>query len=281
MPQAQEAQLAGARALQRSADLPLWAQLLADLRRRLQAGEFESWFPGELALVEQYAVSRHTVREALRHLRAEGVVTAARGRRPRLAKPVAIAQPVGVLYSLFAAVEAAGLEQTSVVRTLDIRSDALVAVRLGQEESCPLVYLERVRLADRVPLALDRVWLPASVAGSLLEADFSHTSLYAELAQRTGLHLTWGQETIRAVVPRPAERATLSLPAHAAALSIDRLGCADGAPVEWRRTLVRGDRFMLTAEATARTGYRLDVAGRALALDGSAPWRGWTTPPVG
>lgn len=264
MPRTPEEPVVGARPLDRSADLPLWAQLLADLRRRLDAGEFASWFPGELALVEQYAVSRHTVREALRHLRAEGVVTAARGRRPRLAEPAAITQPVGVLYSLFAAVEAAGLEQTSVVRALDIRVDGVVAPRLAQEESSPLVYLERVRLADRVPLALDRVWLPASVAGSLLEADFSHTSLYAELAERAGLHLSWGQETIRAVVPAKAERAALSLRSDAAALSIDRLGCADGVPVEWRRTLVRGDRFMLTAEASARTGYRLDVAGRAL-----------------
>jgi GntR family transcriptional regulator len=84
------------------------------------------------------------------------------------------------------------------------------------------LYLERRRLAGDEPLALDRVWLPASLAKPLLEADFTHTSLYAEQTQRTGI----------------------------------RLDHAHGTPVEWRHTLVRGDRFALTAEFSAGSGYR-------------------------
>src|SRR5215831_6057450 len=121
-PSAGAAQQAGsptataARRLDRRSPLPLWAQLRADLRRRLDAGAFDEEFPGELALVEEYGVSRHTVRSALRDLRAEGIVVAERGRRPRLASHDLIAQPLGTLYSLFALVEAAGLRQTSIVR---------------------------------------------------------------------------------------------------------------------------------------------------------------------
>jgi len=59
-----------ARALDRAAGEPLWAQLLGDLRRRLDLDEFRTAFPGELALVAEYGVSRHTVREAVRRLRA-------------------------------------------------------------------------------------------------------------------------------------------------------------------------------------------------------------------
>ncbi len=159
---------------------PLWAALLADLRERLAAGEFDDAFPGELALVEQYGVSRHTVREALRHLRAEGTVTAARGRKPRLA-PAEVEQQLGAMSSLFAAVEAAGLEQRSVVRALQVRADGVIATRMRLEESTPLVYLERLRLAGDEPLALDRVWLPAELASPLLDVDFTHTALYTEL----------------------------------------------------------------------------------------------------
>ena len=78
---------AGAHELDRRGATPLWVQLLADLRRRLGAGEFSDAFPGELALVAEYRVSRHTVREALRRLREEGLVVAERGRPPRLASP--------------------------------------------------------------------------------------------------------------------------------------------------------------------------------------------------
>ncbi|GAY10962.1 predicted transcriptional regulator of N-acetylglucosamine utilization, GntR family [Pseudonocardia sp. N23] len=79
---------------------------------------------------------------------------------------------------MFASVEQAGHEQRSIVHTLDLRADGSVAARLGLEVSTPLVYLERLRLADDEPLALDRVWLPGSLAAPLLDVDFSHMALY-------------------------------------------------------------------------------------------------------
>ena len=245
------------RTLDRSGSVPLWRQLQQELVARLTAGEFADHFPGELALVEEYDVSRSTVRQALRQLRADGVVVAERGRQPRVAPVPEIHQPVGALYSLFASVEAAGLSQDSVVRVLDVRADALVAERLNLEGSTPLVYLERLRLAGGEPLAIDRVWLPASLASPLLDADFRHTSLYGELAARTGVRLDAGQEDVHAVMPRPAESAQLRCPAGTALFAINRLGLSQGEPVEWRQTLVRGDRFALTAEFTAQFGYRL------------------------
>ena len=78
---------AAARPLDRGSPTPLWAQLRADLRRRLAAGAFGEAFPGELALVADYEVSRHTVRSALRELRADGIVVAERGRRAAACRP--------------------------------------------------------------------------------------------------------------------------------------------------------------------------------------------------
>jgi GntR family transcriptional regulator len=191
------------------------------------------------------------------------VVISARGRNPRLAGPVEIEQPLGAVYSLFAAVEAAGLEQRSVVRTLDIRADGVMAARLGLEESTPLVHVERLRLAGGEPLALDRVWLPADLARPLLDADLSHTALYAELEERCGVRLTGGQEHIRAIAPSLAEARLLDLGPGTAALAIDRLGARAGTPLEWRHTVVRGDRFAVVAEFSAG-GYRLDLAAPPL-----------------
>jgi GntR family transcriptional regulator len=247
----------GARLLDRRSPLPLWAQLRDDLHRRLAAGAFRDTFPGELALTTEYAVSRHTVRAALRELRADGVVVAERGRRPRLAGPAGIAQPLGALYSLFASVESAGQRQTSLVRARELCADGVVADRLGLAGDTPLFRLERLRLAGGEPLALDTVWLPADVAAPLLEADFTHTALYDELAARTGLRLESGREHIRSVVPSPAQRRLLHIPPATGALAIDRLGYAAGRPVEWRQSLIRGDRFSLVAEFSPGSGYQL------------------------
>ena len=247
--------------LDRESPVPLWAQLHDDLRRRLEAGEFAETFPAEMALVAQYEVSRNTVREAMRRLRSDGVVVAARGRRPRLAGETAIVQPLGALYSLFASVEASGLEQRSVVRALDIRTDADAASRLDRSPTSSLLFLERLRLAGGEPLALDRVWMPAELGAPLLEVDFSHTGFYDELLDRAGVALTGGREQIRAVVPNAEDSALLGLIPDVAALAIDRLGCAKDGPVEWRHTLVRGDRFSVVAEFSARDGYQFDLDG--------------------
>lgn len=246
--------------------------MLADLRSRLADGEFGEAFPGELALTVEYGVSRHTVREALRHLRAEGTVTAARGRKPRLA-PVEVEQQLGALSSLFAVVEAAGLEQRSIVRALDVRRDGVIATRLMLEESAPLVYLERLRLAGVEPLALDRVWLPADVAGPLLTVDFTHTALYAELLMHCGLRLTGGREQVRAVMPLRGERALLHLPVGVALLAVERTGCLHGRPLEYRQTVVRGDRFAVTAQYDGRSVQLSadDRSGRTSALPSRTP----------
>ena len=254
----------GPSVLDRRSPLPLWAQLDADLRRRLDAGEFTGAFPAEYALVAQYAVSRQTVREALRRLRAEGVVTAERGRAPRVVPPPLFTQPLGALYSLFSSVEARGTEQRSHVRRLELTRDGTVATRLGLEESTPLLFLERVRLAGGEPLALDRAWLPADLARPLLEADFTHTSLYDELALRCGVRLAGGEEQIRAVVGSAADRRSLRLPSGVALLAVDRTACAAGVPVEWRQTLVRGDRFTVTVAFSPSSGAHVALSGQHL-----------------
>ncbi|MGE3286531.1 MAG: GntR family transcriptional regulator [Pseudonocardia sp.] len=247
------------RSLDRDHPLPLWAQLQADVLRRLRAGAFDDRFPGEQELVADYGVSRHTVREALRRLRADGILESGRGRGTRLRRP-AIEQPLGAFYSLFRSVEAQGIEQRSVVRALDVRVDADVAARLQRPDGTELVHLERLRLADGEPLALDRTWLPRSVAGPLLDADLTRSGLYDELARLTGTRLTGGTESIRAVVPPADVRRLLGMPPGMAAFEIHRLGCLRNQPVEWRETVVRGDRFTVTAQWSDREGYRMDVA---------------------
>lgn len=233
----------------RGPKLPKWAQVLADLRRRLDAGEFEALFPTDVELVEAYGVSRHTVREAVRHLQAEGLLERYRGRGSFVVEKV-VEQPVGTLYSLFRSVEESGMLQESTVRYLETRHDELAASMLGCP-GAPLVYLERVRLADGEPLALDCSWMPASVAAPLLEADFTHTALYEQLAVRCGVRLTSGWERVLPVLPDRRQRQLLGLGGSQPAFSIERLARSGERPVEWRHGVVRSDRFYFVTRWSA------------------------------
>ncbi|MBA3741737.1 GntR family transcriptional regulator [Sporichthya sp.] len=248
------------RELDRASATPLWAQLEEDLQRRLADGAFEMAFPGEHELAGEYGVSRHTVREALRRMRASGVVDSTRGRGSSI-RHAAIEQPLGALYSLFRSVEATGVEQRSKVRVLEVRRNPAVSEALGIDPDSELVFLERLRLADGEPLALDRSFLPRSVGEPLLAGVFEHTSLYGELARLTGIRLNGGREAITAVVADSPTRRLLGIKSDVAVLAVTRIGCLDGRPLEFRESLIRGDRFSLSAEWPGTAGYRVDVAG--------------------
>ncbi len=249
--------------LDRRSPLPLWAQLAEALTRRLDDGEFAGQLPTETRLMAQYGVSRHTVREALRRLRDAGRLEATRGRGTYVTD--GLQQRLGALYSLFRQVEAAGMTQTSRVLALDVRTDPARAEHLHLGATVELVHLERLRLVDGEPLAVDRAWLPADLARPLLDADFTRTALYDELARRCGVRPAGGQERLRARLPGSDSRRLLELPADVAVFEIERLSCADGRRVEWRETQIRGDRYSVTVEWTP------PVVGRApgLALEGT------------
>ena len=251
-----------ARPLDRSSPLPLWAQLRDDLIRRVRAGAFEDGFPGELQLMDEYRVSRHTVRDAVRRLREAGLVDAGRG-RPSVVRSVAIEQPLGSLYSLFRVVESQGMRQRSDVVAQGLVTEPAIARRLGIDDASELFHLSRVRYANEEPLACDRVWMPAEVARPLLAADFTHAALYDELASRCQIRLDGGSERITAVRPERSLRTRLGLPPDVACLAIERVGTLDRRPLEFRLTEIRGDRYAVTTEWSTSTGYQVGAAERS------------------
>jgi GntR family transcriptional regulator len=243
----------------RTDPLPLWAQVLADLQNELAAGRFGERFPTDNELVARYGVSRQTVREAVRRLTDAGVLERRRGRGTRVRN---FHQIGGSLESLFEQIEAQGAAQHSIVRTRAVVAAPEVAARLHQPADAKLVHIERLRLADGEPLALDRSWLPHAVAADLLDADLSHTGIYVELLRRIGVDVDGGSEQIRPVRPTAADAKLLELPPAQAAFSIERVATAGGGPVEWRHSLVRGDRYTIT--------FNLSRAPRPPA---TIPWR--------
>lgn len=245
--------------LDRSSALPLWSQLENELRRAIDAGEFDERFPTDLELTRRYDVSRHTVREAVGRLKADGLLTRVRGRGTVVERPE-FEQRLGALYSLFSSIEASGVEQRSEVLTVGMVANADVAGRLDVDPATELFRLRRVRLADDEPLAIDTAWLTAELGRPLLDADFSHTALYDELERRGLGRPDRGWERIAPVLPSPDERDVLGSGADEAAFQVERLGLRGDAPVEWRVTLIRGDRYRFFADWSASQSSALRLA---------------------
>jgi GntR family transcriptional regulator len=247
--------------LDRNSPMPLWAQLESALKGRLDAGEFDDRFPTDNELVGEYGVSRHTVREAIRHLNASGILRRERGRGTVINRSEFI-QPLGALYSMFESVEASGAVQRN--RVIELREDLnpAVAEQLELPADAPLLFLERLRFADDEPLAIDRAWLPLKIGAPLLKSDFEHTALYDELELRCGIRPEAGWERIAPLLPSPEERKLLAMRRGEAAFFLERLSTSNGRPLEWRTTTVRGDRYRFVSRFEAGVAPSLVAAER-------------------
>ncbi|HEX2052894.1 MAG TPA: GntR family transcriptional regulator [Actinomycetota bacterium] len=235
------------RPLDRDSPMPLWAQLFDELTRRMAAGAFAQRLPTDQELMATYEVGRQTVREAVRRLGESFALDRRRG-RGTFVRDAQFRQPLGTAYSLFQAIESQGVEQVSVVRSRELRTDAVMAAELEVEPDEPLFYLERLRLAGGVPLAIDRLWIPAQIAAPVMDTDFSHTALYAELSEKAGIVATRGTEVIHPIVPIPSVAKLLQMPNGTAAFSIVRKTWLGERPLEHRDTIIRGDRHAFVSE---------------------------------
>ncbi len=184
----------------------------------------------------------------MRRLEIDGLLVRQRGRGTSLTHPV-LEQPLHSLYSLASSMRSQGIEERSEVRAVArVAAPEEVATELGISPGGPVVYVERVRLAGGEPIAWDRSWLPAAMADPLVVIDLTHGSIYDVLAAHCAVRITGGWERIRPVVPSAPERELLALPDDVAAFAIERLVLAGETPVEWRRSLIRGDRYSLLAQ---------------------------------
>ncbi len=228
--------------MDRSSPLPLWAQLLEDLRERINAGEFAVRFPTDKEMIEQYRVSRQTVREAVRRLEQEGVVVRRRGRGTNLTDK-RFYQQLGTVYSLYRELEKMGHVQGSKILAQGTKHDSALAHEFGVPDDHLFFYLERIRFADLEAVAIDRLVMPMKFAAALAEANFEHTGLYDELEKRAGIVPTTGEERLTPVILSAEEATLLSCNEPTAGMRIQRTTYYGGEKLEKRETVVRGDRY--------------------------------------
>lgn len=250
----------GARPVHRGCGRPLWIQILEDLRRRLSDGEFIHSFPGEHVLVAEYDVSRHTVREALRVLRTEGVVSADRGRRPHHVQSAADVVSMGAVRRFSELLELAGHRLRGVVCVRDARRDPSAAAALGLDQGVTLIHLERLRLVGDEPVAVDRSWLPERFGAPLLDADcaeIADSDLHLRLC---GVRATSGHERIFPIALAVAEQRLFGVDSSEVACAVERVSFAGTAAVELRRTILSSRWFGVTATFSVPDGYRMDLS---------------------
>src|SRR4051794_7622641 len=266
--------------------VPLHHQVYLDLRAALDAGE---WRPGDLLpperqLAGRYGCSLITVRRALSELAREARLERTRGRGTTVLQP-RIERDFAGTRSFSEEMQDRGLDpETRLVAARPESAGEHVAAALGIEPGSPTLYVERLRGAAGEPLLLEQVHLSAERFPGLLASDLEGGSLYDLLTSRYGIRIARARESLEPVLLHAREARLLGQPRRTPALLIEGITfSAEGQPVEFARSYVRGDRTRYYIErVVVRSSWQTDP-------DGSTP-RNWgpprppiepTTPPFG
>ncbi len=233
--------------------VPLHHQVYLDLRAALDNGEWRAGdlLPPERQLAGRYGCSLITVRRALSELTREGRIQRTRGRGTTVLQP-RIERDFGGTLSFTEEMQDRGLDpETRLIGA---------AAALGIEPGSPTLYVERLRVAGGEPLLLEQVHLPAERFPGLLASDLEHGSLYDLLTARYGTRIARAREALEPVLLRAREARLLGQRPRAPALLIEGTAFgADGAPVEFARSYVRGDRTRYYVErVVVRASWQAD-----------------------
>lgn len=235
--------------LNKQSAVPLYLQLKKLLENQVTNGTLppHSRVPSERELSEQYAISRMTARQALAELIQEGRLYTSAGKGTFVAEPK-IQQSVQALTSFTEEMRARGLTpSTQLIRSEIVPATSVIAARLGVSDNTPTVCIERLRLADNEPMALETSCLHFDGAEALLTLDLDG-SLYSVLREQFGLVPAEAMQDFEAILAQPRERLLLKLPEGAPVLKLQRTTFdSAGRPFEYVQSVYRGDRYRFGA----------------------------------
>ena len=243
---------------------PLFASVVAALKKEIAGGRFAEAdvLPGERELSEIMDVSRTTLRRAIAELVDEGVLVHRHGAGTFVRRhPPHVEQPLSRLTSFTEDMKLRGFVASSreIERGVFLPTpEESMMLGIGPTEA--VFRLARVRLADGVPMAIERAAAPLRFLGG---TEPRGDSLYVAF-ETAGFRPVRALQRLRAVVVGAAEAALLGIEEGAPALDIHRVGyAADGRRVEFTRSVYRSDTYDFVAELTLPPETRQDFADAA------------------
>lgn len=225
---------------------PLYRRLrdaLAEAMRLDIAGPVGS-LPSERWLASRLGISRATLRRAMDELVADGLLSRRQGARTVVARRVE--KMLSSLTGFSDELRARGIEpgQRWISRRT-VSPSPSEALALGLTPADSIVRLVRVRLADGLPIAIERAAVPQKILPS---GDLVSGSLYGALG-RIGLPPVRGVQRIRAGLMTRVDAELLESKQGGPLLIVERrCFLADGQPVEFTETRYNGESYDFLTE---------------------------------
>ncbi len=230
--------------------VPLHAQLRNILKREIQQGKYGEKIPTETELMETFAISRTTVREAVSALVREGILEKVHGKGTFIAPPQANIW-AGVLTSLTETIESLGMKPGVKLLSHGTGDDPGIARILGRDQ---YYLVERLRLSNGEPFAIERTYYPVDIGLKLAKYDLNEVTLYSVL-ELEGVILDSAEQWIMARLPSEIDAELLGIPNTVGVLATERVTYDPAREVVgYNATVYRADRHAFYVKMYRRSG---------------------------
>ncbi|MDI7260018.1 MAG: GntR family transcriptional regulator [Thermodesulfobacteriota bacterium] len=243
--------------------VPKYLQISNWLAEMIQKGRYgvNDKLPSESKLVELFRVNRNTVRQAISDLVAKGLVLKRNGVGSFVIGRAV--QPVKYTLQNISSFTDDMLRMGVVPRTRLISKSVIEAppdvgekLMLGKERL--VILTERLRLGNRIPLVIERSYLPHKEYKSILKMRLTG-SLYHLLTKKFHVVLHRSIQTFRAIVLSGKDAELLGVPQRSPGIFLESvIYDAKNIPVEVLHAFHRGDKYIFEVESGR---YRYDLKG--------------------
>ncbi len=192
---------------------PLYRQLMERIGSDVESGKrvADSKLPSEREWAEELGVSRITIRQALSALVQQGVLYSVPGKGFFVA-PQRTLFELNALLSFTSAIRKRGEVPTSkVLKSGIVPANTVMASHLRIAPGAEVAVINRVRLANEIPVMQQEIWLPHASCKGILGVDLETVSLYEILQSRYGLHFFRAETTVTARIATADEKNRLQL----------------------------------------------------------------------
>lgn len=235
--------------------IPKYHQLAETLRQDIRAGQM---VPGEQMTTEAvlcatYRVSRGTVRQALQLLVDEGLLWREQGRGTFVAAPVDRSRHFSL--SSFAEEMRRQNRQpsTRVLVNEVVPASAEVAQRLGIRKETAVFHIQRLRLANGQPVAVETRYLAHSLCPQLANEDLERQSLHWLFVQKYKIPLVRMEHVVEVREVGEKTAVLLKAPSDSNAFHVDRLtyttnGDGERVAAVWFTAVYREDNYYIQTQ---------------------------------
>lgn len=234
-----------------SSPIPLHIQLKDFLRKEIGEGGYTERIPSEKELMEMFSVSRTTVREAVSSLVREGVLEKIHGKGTFVADSN-VNEWLGTIRSFTETVENMKMKPGIRLLSHGLRDDPEIATILGAKQ---FYRIERLRLADDTPIAIERHNYPVEIGRKLADYDLNAVTLYSVLEENK-IVLHTAEQRITAMPVSKTDAELLGINSRSCVLAVERVAYDPaGNVVEHYFSTFRADRFSFCVKLFRKNGW--------------------------